>query len=660
MSNNNSGSDGEFEYDEEGNIVRQNPNNQYTEPNVYLEPESYSQSGQNEGAYSSELPSYGTQTEFEAGTHSSGYDNSQYTEPQFSDNQYAEPASNEQLVDQDGYVAADVYLETPATHSIDQQNYYTDPHAEPISNLSSEQAFSNLTQDMQSSLSGQPAPQYSSLDENNPDYLAADTGQQGYAQGEYETDPVFGDEAYSAPDFSGAPQFDETYTASSHNSEAQAPEFDPGFDPLVSQLNSDHSQAENDMYDSQYTQQPADGYIQEDFRQDFTQEYTPEPYIAARRFPYGAFLSVIAVILFGTASYYLYSNFFKIQVDGDVPVLLADKSTVKVIPEGGLNNDVSGDNLGTNIDANTTTQPILSNSREDVVDQPIKSEDRIEPTSNVTADNEDRDIQNVLTLINSSANNVEILLKPDEVNVIDQNQIGITGLETILVNAKPVTLKGLAAQNNTQLAQNNSQPEQNDTQLPQNNTTNTDNLPVISESSGDPFKDLLAETSDEASEAVVNSSSETAAAIVAVNTEITDADISLAATTSELPDNLAQPLPESSSNAPQANAVPLPSDTVSTADATLPLVVASVNGAYGVQLTSLPDEESARLAYSKISTNFADILSGYGPIIKRADVPGKGIFYRVFAGPINSYSDANDLCARLRSAGISGCFARKM
>ncbi|MCJ8325261.1 MAG: SPOR domain-containing protein [Rhizobiales bacterium] len=670
MSNNDSGSDGEFEYDEEGNIVRQNSNTPYTEPNVYLEPENYSQPAQDDGVYSTELPSYNTQNEFTANPQTTAYDNSQYTEPQFADNnQYAAP--NAQPTDQEGYVAADDYLETPATHSVAEQGYYADQQTEPNLNLSSEQAFNNLTQDMQSSLSGEPAPQYSSLDENNPEYGTAENNQQGYVQGEYATDPVFGDEGYSEPNFSAAPQFNESYNEShslnadgqSPNAAGQPPEFDPGYDPLVSQLNADHSQAENDMYDSQYTQQPADGYIQEDFRQDFTQEYSPEPYIVARSFPYGAILSVIAIVLFGTASYFLYSNFFKIQVEGDVPVLLADKSAVKLLPESSVDAGTSADNLALSGDADSG-QPTLSNSREDVVEQPIKSEDRIETSNTIVADNIDRDIQNVLTLINSSANNVEILLQPDEVSVIDQNQIGITGLETILVNAKPVTLKQLAAQNNPQLAQNN-------TLLAQNSAVNIEDLPVVSEgavvSEGreDPFKELL-EADDDASTAISTDAvtiNESAAAIAdnsSADTEITAADLTLIAST-QLPENLAQPLPEPSASAPQLNPVPLPADDVAeAATSVVSLAVTSTDGAYGVQLTSLPDEVSARLAYAKISANFADILSPYEPIIKRADVPGKGIFYRVFAGPINSYADANDLCARLRSAGISGCFARKM
>lgn len=137
-----------------------------------------------------------------------------------------------------------------------------------------------------------------------------------------------------------------------------------------------------------------------------------------------------------------------------------------------------------------------------------------------------------------------------------------------------------------------------------------------------------------------------------------------------LPIESAQPLPESDlSKAIQIAsnqvvepvnvvvATPKPIAPQTVPNSLSPQVAAA--GAYGVQLAALPSEASARLAFSTISRQFPSILSGYTPIIREAIIPGKGTFYRVFAGPIASYSDANQVCANLRAAG-GDCLAKKM
>lgn len=273
------------------------------------------------------------------------------------------------------------------------------------------------------------------------------------------------------------------------------------------------------------------------------------------------------------------------------------------------------------------------------MDDASKSEDRIEISDSVVADNDDKDIQNVLTLIKSGANNVEILLKPEDASQLDQNQISIDGLETILVDAKSVKLDDL-------IKQANQQPQST---LERVIASNVDDLPVIGTGADDPFKDII--------------NANNASAL-------------------ELPEEAAQPLPETD----LSNAIAIASNQIASNQAVEPInvvaeapkpvskpivptivpntlspqVVAASGGAYGVQLASLPNEASARQAYSQFSARFPNILAGYTPIIREAIIPDKGTFYRVFAGPLTSYNDANQLCANLRSAGISGCFARKM
>lgn len=48
----------------------------------------------------------------------------------------------------------------------------------------------------------------------------------------------------------------------------------------------------------------------------------------------------------------------------------------------------------------------------------------------------------------------------------------------------------------------------------------------------------------------------------------------------------------------------------------------------------------------------ADLLGGARPIVRQVDVPGKGMFYRLYAGPIASMEDARALCRALKARNV--------
>ncbi|MBB4570640.1 SPOR domain-containing protein [Rhizobium leucaenae] len=81
-----------------------------------------------------------------------------------------------------------------------------------------------------------------------------------------------------------------------------------------------------------------------------------------------------------------------------------------------------------------------------------------------------------------------------------------------------------------------------------------------------------------------------------------------------------------------------------------PAASASAGGAYGVQIASLPSEAEAQKSQANLKAKFASVIGGHPLEIRKADIAGKGTYYRVrvVAG---SKDEAADLCQRYRAAG---------
>jgi cell division protein FtsN len=45
------------------------------------------------------------------------------------------------------------------------------------------------------------------------------------------------------------------------------------------------------------------------------------------------------------------------------------------------------------------------------------------------------------------------------------------------------------------------------------------------------------------------------------------------------------------------------------------------------------------------------VLGSHSPVIKRADLGDKGVYYRAMVGPFGSSEEASQLCSSLKSAG---------
>ncbi|MDK1376625.1 MULTISPECIES: SPOR domain-containing protein [unclassified Sinorhizobium] len=89
-----------------------------------------------------------------------------------------------------------------------------------------------------------------------------------------------------------------------------------------------------------------------------------------------------------------------------------------------------------------------------------------------------------------------------------------------------------------------------------------------------------------------------------------------------------------------------------------PLATASVPaGSYVIQIASLPSEAEAQKSYNSLSAKFASVIGGRGVDIRKAEIAGKGTYYRVRI-PAGSREEANALCSRYKGAGGS-CLVTK-
>jgi cell division septation protein DedD len=84
----------------------------------------------------------------------------------------------------------------------------------------------------------------------------------------------------------------------------------------------------------------------------------------------------------------------------------------------------------------------------------------------------------------------------------------------------------------------------------------------------------------------------------------------------------------------------------------------SAVGGYAVQVTSQRSESEAEAAYRALQGKYPQELGGRRPLVRRADLGAKGIYYRALVGPFASGEQASELCSKLKAAGGS-CIVQK-
>jgi len=89
-----------------------------------------------------------------------------------------------------------------------------------------------------------------------------------------------------------------------------------------------------------------------------------------------------------------------------------------------------------------------------------------------------------------------------------------------------------------------------------------------------------------------------------------------------------------------------------------PVAPVATSGSYTVQVSSQRSEEEAQSSFRDLQAKYPDVLGGRTPIIRRADLGAKGIFFRAMVGPFASADQATELCSNLKAAGGS-CLVQK-
>jgi hypothetical protein len=78
---------------------------------------------------------------------------------------------------------------------------------------------------------------------------------------------------------------------------------------------------------------------------------------------------------------------------------------------------------------------------------------------------------------------------------------------------------------------------------------------------------------------------------------------------------------------------------------------AASTGGYVVQVSSQRNEAEARASFRVLQGKFPSMLRSRSPLIKRADLGAKGVYYRTMVGPFGSPEEASRFCGSLKSAG---------
>ena len=107
-----------------------------------------------------------------------------------------------------------------------------------------------------------------------------------------------------------------------------------------------------------------------------------------------------------------------------------------------------------------------------------------------------------------------------------------------------------------------------------------------------------------------------------------------------------------SANAPMSLAPQSGQSAPSTAEPPARVAAAPSNGGgYLVQVASQKNESDAQASYRALQGKYPAVLGSRSPVIKRADLGEKGVYYRAMIGPFGSADEATQFCGNLKTAG---------
>jgi hypothetical protein len=110
-----------------------------------------------------------------------------------------------------------------------------------------------------------------------------------------------------------------------------------------------------------------------------------------------------------------------------------------------------------------------------------------------------------------------------------------------------------------------------------------------------------------------------------------------------------EPQPSEQAAAPPARTRTAAAPPPSTRGA--PEATENTAGGFVVQLSSQKSEAEAQSSFRSLQAKFPNELGDLQPIIRRADLGSKGVFYRTLVGPFATAQEASQFCATYKAAG---------
>jgi hypothetical protein len=129
-----------------------------------------------------------------------------------------------------------------------------------------------------------------------------------------------------------------------------------------------------------------------------------------------------------------------------------------------------------------------------------------------------------------------------------------------------------------------------------------------------------------------------------------------------------RPAPATDANAPLSivpGGEPAPAPVRVRPAAAAPATLASAEpaagaagGGYAVQVSSQRSEAEAQASFRALQAKFPGQLGSRQPMVRRADLGDKGVYYRALVGPFASMQQAAEMCSSLKTAG-GNCIVQK-
>jgi hypothetical protein len=150
---------------------------------------------------------------------------------------------------------------------------------------------------------------------------------------------------------------------------------------------------------------------------------------------------------------------------------------------------------------------------------------------------------------------------------------------------------------------------------------------------------------------------------------VPDNTAAAAPTAAARPQSRANAAPKTTASIPAGSAGPMsivpgqggdaaaPAAAPRTRTAAISPAPATGGGSY-VQVTSRRSEGEAQTEFRTLQAKFPSQLNGREPVIRRADLGEKGVYYRALVGPFASAEEAAQLCSGLKAAG-GNCIVQK-